>query len=284
MKVRFTPAIHRLLSAFCMAIIGWSLGIAQAKEEGPPPSPRLTQVEWLGMGSFLLTSATNIRILIDPFDPEQFSYPPPGNMRADVVFVTHEAPYISDRNVEGAPQIYRSSTAVGVNNGRGILFRGVRSFLDPSRNAMGGRNTIITFKLDGISFVHLGKLGHVLSREEITSVGKCDVLFLPVGIPERMTPKQLLQTATDLGAKAIVPMYYKDKFTPNIYLLPPDDFLKVAPNVKRLEMPGFSLTTSHIPASTETWVMGSPRTVKVVPTTAAPKPQPPEPVTETTVP
>lgn len=235
---------------FMAALAVLSPGTARAGD--PPKALPVTPitVRFYGHGFIYIISSTGVRIAIDPYSEDSpMTYKFPIRLPADVVLVSNEADDSdgSDR-LFGSPQVFRSVTAIGINNARGLLFTGVQTYRDKSQGAELGVNATFTFKLDGIRFCHLGSIGHVLDATQRSQIGPVDVLFLPVGNPNLSVP-EMNRIAHDLNAKIIVPIKYKTEFTADMNLRPLDDFLAGQANIKKLNASEFSLTPVDIPAA-----------------------------------
>ncbi len=225
---------------------------ADDKKNAPFVPPPL-EIRWYGHAFVYITSSTGVRIAIDPWgDDSQVAYKFPLRLPADVVLISSEtADHDGGTRLMGSPQTFSSVTAIGVNNARGLLFRGVQTYRDKSQGAQRGTNAVFTFKLDGIRFCHLGALGHTLDSAQKTEIGPVDVLFLPVGNPE-LTPGEILKTARDLNAKIIVPIKYQNEWTQNLNLRPLGEFMAAVPPEipsKDLKASSFTITPEQIPAA-----------------------------------
>ncbi|VVM08445.1 hypothetical protein MAMC_02160 [Methylacidimicrobium cyclopophantes] len=206
-------------------------------------------VRWYGHAFVYLIASSGIRIAIDPFGDEAVHYRFPESLQADVVLISTEA---NDRSagerILGSPQIFRSVAALGTNNARGLLFRGIPTFRDKSQGAIHGHNTAFVFELDGMRFAHLGDLGHPLSPELLAEFGKVDVLFLPVG-RDSLLISELDKIATDLSARVIVPIAYRTELSGDLELRPLANYLDDRPNIRWIEGSEFSLSAPELPSS-----------------------------------
>ncbi|MEJ0000209.1 MAG: MBL fold metallo-hydrolase [Verrucomicrobiota bacterium] len=143
--------------------------------------PGGVNVHWYGHGFVYLTSSVGIRCAIDPFGTEAVHYTFPVHLAADFVLVTNE----SDDHC-AAEQIFGNSAHLPQRHGRrlnranGIPFYGVALKKDPSMDS--GANTAFTLTFDGVKFCYLGQINMPLLAQEKEELGKCDVVFLPVGM------------------------------------------------------------------------------------------------------
>lgn len=223
----------------------------------PPPE---TTVRWGGHAFIYITSTTGVRVVIDPFGPEKVKYLFPTRLPADVILISSEGEdHSAAERLFGAPQVFRSVTAVGENKANGSLFKGVEIFRDSRRGTGANYCTAFVFTLDGIKFAHLGVIGDVLNSKQLEDIGPpVDVLFLPVGNPS-MSIADLNKVAADLKARIIVPITYKTESTGTLNLRPVSDFLTNQPNaVKRIDALEFPVTTALLPDKPTVYVLNTP--------------------------
>jgi L-ascorbate metabolism protein UlaG (beta-lactamase superfamily) len=68
---------------------------------------------------------------------------------------------------------------------------------------------LFTFTINNVTFCHLGDLGHELSSDTLKSLGKVDVLFVPVGNVFTIGPKSALNVVNSIKPKVAIPMHYR---------------------------------------------------------------------------
>jgi len=239
-------------TAWLMLLGGGCLGFAGA-DAGAADQ---VQVQWFGQSFFQLTAANGLRVVIDPFDNSFFNYPIPKGLTADVVLVTHEhGDHNNVRIIAGSPFTLRSQKGVGKFNFRGIAFVGTAAFHDEAQGAERGRDTVYSFELDGVRFCHVGDLGHVLSDEQLKSIGPVDVLLVPVGGHFTLDTAKLDRLVAQLNPRVVVPMHFKTRYTPNLPIAGVEDYLRGKSNVKRLGAATFAVSKSALPAQQEIWVL-----------------------------
>lgn len=165
------------------------------------------KIKWLGHSCFLITSEKGTKLITDPYAVGVGINYAPIKESADVVIVSHDH---GDHNnvsaVQGQPQIVKGS---GIKNVSGIEFKGIAAYHDRSQGKERGDNTVFCFTVDGIRLCHLGDLGHLLSQEQIASVGNVDILFIPVGGVFTINAAEASQVCTQLRPKVIIPMHFK---------------------------------------------------------------------------
>ena len=198
------------------------------------------KIKWYGHAAFLITSDQGVKIITDPYTSGAYD----GKLaygkiqdQVDMTIISHDhADHNDPASLPGSPQIIKGS---GPKTVKGISFKGISTFHDPSKGSERGANTIFTFNVDGIQVCHLGDLGHALSEKELKEIGPVDILLIPVGGYFTIDPKEATQVAEQIKPKVVIPMHFKTEKC-GFPIAPVEDFLKGKQKVKRL---GASETT-----------------------------------------
>lgn len=191
------------------------------------------KVKYLAHSSFLLETTGGVKIITDPYESGGFGGEvryQPIKERCDIVLISHEhADHNYTKDISGTPTIVRKTDTVW-----GITFKGISLYHDPTKGSQRGKNTIFVFSTDGITFCHLGDLGHILSVEDKNQIGKIDVLFIPVGGVFTIDPDEATQVVNTLDPRLIIPMHYKTESI-GFPLAEVTQFTKGKPKVKEIE-------------------------------------------------
>jgi L-ascorbate metabolism protein UlaG (beta-lactamase superfamily) len=210
------------------------------------------KVKWLGHASFLITSEEGTRIITDPYATGMgISY---GDIKenADIVTVSHDH---GDHNnaaaVSGNPEVVKGA---GVQEAKGIQFKGIASHHDDTEGSQRGPNTIFCFTVDGLNLCHLGDLGHQLSDEQAAEIGDLDILMTPVGGFFTIDAAVATDIVEKLQPRVVIPMHYStDKCAYPISGV--DDFLKGKADAKRMDAAEAEFSKSDLPSPTEIVVL-----------------------------
>jgi len=201
------------------------------------------KIKWYGHAAFLVTSEQGLKIIIDPYESGayggQLAY---GKIQdqADIVLTSHEhADHNDAKSLPGSPQVLKGAGSWTI---KGITFKGIATYHDPSKGSQRGTNTAFTFSVDGIRVCHLGDLGHILSEKELSEIDAVDALLIPVGGYYTIDPKEATRVSEQIKPKVLIPMHFKtEKLGVEKYPLSNvDEFLKGKSNVRR---PGTSEAT-----------------------------------------
>ncbi len=251
--------VVRVCQLAAVIIVGALPGVSCQQAPTVSPAPPLpapsaavaTRVQWLGQACFLITSSAGLKIMTDPYTPgANFPYSAIDES-ADVVTVSHEhGDHNNVAGVKGSPRVIKGS---GVKNGDGIEFTGLSIWHDAVAGAQRGPNTVFLFSVDGIRFAHLGDLGHVLAPEQVTQIGRLDVLFIPVGGFFTIDAGTASEVASQLKPRIVMPMHYRSARVTGgtlANLSPVDDFLKGKDSVKRVGGSTYEIKSNELPAST----------------------------------
>jgi L-ascorbate metabolism protein UlaG (beta-lactamase superfamily) len=190
-----------------IAVILLSLAALAVGQTGPS-SVTLT---WLGQATFVMTTSTGLKVLLDPTNPGAYNPPPVEGV--DVITITHEH---GDHNyvqmATGNPLIIRGLTQDGFakidQTVKNVRIRTVPSYHDAEKGALRGRNAVFVFEMPGLRIAHLGDLGHKLDAAEASAIGPVDVLMTPVAGGPTIDPKTAVEVIDQLQAKIVIPMHY----------------------------------------------------------------------------
>ena len=212
--------------------------------------------KWFGQACFLVVTINNTKIITDPV--AMGDYGVPKDIKADIVTVSHEHfDHNKVETVSGNPVVIRGLTAGAKEFAKidrtvkGVKIYTVPSYHDKEQGRKRGLNAIFVFEFDGIRVVHLGDLGHVLTQEQISKIGKVDVLMIPIGGKYTIYGEDADKVISQLKPKMVVfPMHFK---TDVADFLPysADNFVKGKENVKRIDGNCYKLDISNPPEKLE---------------------------------
>jgi L-ascorbate metabolism protein UlaG (beta-lactamase superfamily) len=196
------------------------------------------ELKWFGQSCFYLTSSAGTHILMDPC-ARWFGYRMP-QVKAEAVTTSHT--HYDHHYLQMVDGDFIHIDAPGTHQVKDISIHGMLSWHDASRGVKRGRNIIFTFWVDGLTICHLGDLGHLLTPEQVTEIGKVDVLLLPVGGTLAISVPEAVEVQKQLPATVTIPMHYRTRALGlgGMFFAPLDKFLsKAGQPVRRLQ--AFSL-------------------------------------------
>jgi L-ascorbate metabolism protein UlaG (beta-lactamase superfamily) len=264
--VRWRNAFFTVLALLWLGV--WLSGCAGPVTSFSPTShlPTLapvTQLQWLGHSTFLITSSKGTRLLLDPLNAGTgYSVAPVAGV--DAVLVTHE--HADHNNVglaTGSPIVLRGVSNAGwnaidqtVNDIRVYSLSPVNPvYHDSQQGAQRGRNTIFVLEVDGLRLAHLGDLGHSLTPEAVKAIGPLDVVLIPTGGYYTIDAAAATLVVGQLNPRVVIPMHYQTPKTPANW-----PGAGVAPFLegKLVERPGsnsISLSRGNLPVQTTVLVL-----------------------------
>ena len=166
----------------------------------------MPDVQYLGHSCFRLRGRDGI-VLTDPFDRSVGL--DIGRPTAHIVTVSHKHP--DHANVAAVkPMREQLFTVEGPGDYEvgGIMINGVRTYHDSKKGAELGKNTVYVIHMDDVAFCHLGDLGHELTTQQLDEIGNVDVLFIPVGGGETISPAMATSVISQIEPRIVVPMHY----------------------------------------------------------------------------
>ncbi|MCR4783438.1 MAG: MBL fold metallo-hydrolase [bacterium] len=220
-------------------------------------------VRYLGHSCFYIKTAKKTSIILDPYaDLVPYQFP---SIDADVVVMSHEhRDHNAAYRVGGNPDIIKPTSSYAMENELNIArtkehltFYGVPTKHDNYNGRRRGPNTVWHFYLEGVHFVHLGDLGHILTDAQIGQIGKADVLFLPIGGNYTIGPAEAGLVVNQLQPNIVLPMHFKtDKiaalgFCSNTL----DEFLLRADKVEDMGSMTIDVAQETLPAKTTVMIL-----------------------------
>ena len=213
---------------FAAMICGWNVVSSFADD-----APKKPVLRWHGQSFFDLTTTKGTRVVFDPHAIDVYGRQ---SVPADLVLISHfhndhtQVDILSNpgklKVLEG---LKRAGNKVEWNlldeKFRDVRVRTVGVYHDNAQGLEKGKNAVFIVEADGLRFVHLGDLGHLLTKEQAKEIGPADVLMIPVGGVYTINGTDAKEVIAEIKPKKyILPMHYGTKVFDDV--LPPDEFLE----------------------------------------------------------
>ena len=222
----------------------------------PKDGPLPLKVSWWGQACVSIETFWGLTIVIDPHPGQERIGFPPLDLTADLVLVTHNHPdHAAVDAVGGDPKVLRGLTDDGdwfkidhyldrppnqfepalmtqteAQNlsSHAVHVRGVGVHHDAQGGNQRGRNTAFVIEVAGVRIAHCGDLGHVLTDEQVATIGPIDLLLVPVGGKFTVDAAAALEVTQQLRPRRWVwPIHYHAGVG-QLPLAPRDDFVTAA--------------------------------------------------------
>lgn len=175
----------------------------------------------IGHAKFLVELENGLRIVTDPYD-KTCGYPVT-HVQADVVLVSHgHHDHNAVETIPGTPRVIDQAGEYDL--GDRVTVSAIEAFHDEAQGAKRGKTLLFSIRAEGLNAVHLGDLGHLPTPEQCETLGKVDVLMLPVGGFFTIDAQTAKETAALLQARVILPMHYKTRVNADWPIAPVEDF------------------------------------------------------------
>lgn len=154
------------------------------------------RISWLGHACFMVEHE-GYRVVLDPF--------------CDV-------PGCRDTSVEAEKVLcshghydHHYTDGVTLHGGKESPFtvETVATCHDEKGGTLRGENTVHCLRAGGLSVVHLGDLGHLLSEEQAAALRGCDALLIPVGGTYTLDAAGAAAVVQKLQPRVVIPMHYR---------------------------------------------------------------------------
>lgn len=179
------------------------------------------KIKWLGHAAFVIYGEKTL--VTDPYNPKVGDLP--SDLTADVVTVSHS--HLDHDYVEGVGGGAEIVSHAGQYNIAGFEIKGIQTFHDNVEGVDRGKNIVFVIKSEGLTLVHLGDLGHILTDDQVSEIGPIDILMIPVGGHYTIDAYDAVKVVGQLKPKIVLPMHYKPKeIDLGLPLAPVDDFIQ----------------------------------------------------------
>lgn len=208
------------------------------------------EITWYGQSCFRITERSMASVVTDPFDHNEIGYSEL-SLKADIVTVSHKAPgHDFVKAVKGSKWEIDGPGEYEIG---GVFLTGVPTGKSDKEN--NGRNMMYVFDYDGVTVAHLGDLKNVLNRKEVEALGNVDVLLVPVGGGEGLTPAKAAEVINLIEPGIVIPMHYKTPAV-KIELGELSGFLKqMGISETPVEQDSLKVTSRDIPEETQVVVL-----------------------------
>ena len=161
----------------------------------------MADVKWLGNTCFRIKSR-EATVLMDPVARDGGHAMP--KQKADIVTISAQTAKRGLANVEGE---YTLIEGPGEYEVQDVFLSGIRT-----RRGEGAKqefNTVYLVAMDEMIFCHLGNLTKPLTDAQVEAMGDVDVLFVPIGGGDGLTPTGATEVIGQIGPRLVIPMRYR---------------------------------------------------------------------------
>jgi L-ascorbate metabolism protein UlaG (beta-lactamase superfamily) len=219
-----------------LALIATALLALPAVQSGEKAAWKPITISWHGQSFFIVKSSKGTRVAFDPHQiPE---YGRTFGLKADIVLISHNH---NDHNRVEALENHKDKNLrviMGLKSPglrsewnpvdetiNDVHIRSVGLYHDDVEGMQAGKNTAFVVEMDGWRIVHLGDLGHPLTKEQVRQLGPVDVLMIPVGGVYTLNGSEARKVVQQIRPKEyIFPMHCGTKIYDD--LLPASEFLE----------------------------------------------------------
>ncbi len=181
-------------------------------------------IKYMGHAFFTLTLESGLKIAFDPYG--EFYWYPKRSVTADVCMISHHHHDHDGMScISGTPVII--DEAGEYKPADGVRVTGVATCHDDQGGSLRGNNTFFIVEAEGLRIGHAGDLGHRLSDKQIKSIGRLDILMLPVGGYYTTDAQAAADTVEALKPQSVIPMHYRTKYNEDMPIADIGAFLKL---------------------------------------------------------
>jgi L-ascorbate metabolism protein UlaG (beta-lactamase superfamily) len=183
------------------------------------------KIKWLAHASFLI-EGDGLRIITDPYEPNEVMNLPPITEPADIVIRSSnddEAHCFVDTIPAGFELITATDIVGSGATAKGIAFRSIWSEESHIHKEVVRDNAMYRFPVEGIDITHLGDVGNALTDEQLEALRGTDILLALAGGPPTIELDDLHEVIASIQPKVVIPMHYRIP-GPRFFMLPVTEF------------------------------------------------------------
>lgn len=186
----------------------------------------MLKISWLAHAAFLI-EGEGLRIITDPYEPNDIINLPPITDSADIVVRSSdddEAHCFVDTIPAGFDLVTATDIVETGAMVKGIEFAAVWSMesVDKADNIIRD-NAMYRFTVAGIDIVHMGDVGNRLTAAQIDALRGADVLLALAGGHPTIDLADLKHVISEIRPKIVIPMHYRIS-GPRFFMLPLSEF------------------------------------------------------------
>ncbi|MEK7451751.1 MAG: MBL fold metallo-hydrolase [Patescibacteria group bacterium] len=204
------------------------------------------QIYWHGLSCFEITTSTvdgDVSVVTDPYGNES-GLRFPRTLEANVVLVTHDEDNANNvSSVSGNPKTVDMPGEFEIRN---VFLYGVDAPLKREVKGVHVSNCIFRIEAEGMHIAHLGSLDRSLTDTELQNLENIDILMVPVGGGNVLSPKLAAEVIAQIEPRVVIPMMYE---LPDLKesLQPLSAFLKEMAGAKKEEMNKYKVVRKDLP-------------------------------------
>lgn len=223
-----------------LLVVGLETGLAFSGDDKKDKKGwKPIQITWHGHSFFEVKSSKGTNIVLDPH--MILAYGRAMGVKADAVLMSHNhndhtqigvLENVKDKDLKIISGLKGGGLKADWNSVdmmvKDVRIRSVGTYHDTEQGLKFGKNTVFILEVDGWRVVHLGDLGHPLTREQLKQIGPVDVVMIPVGGIYTINGSEAKKVVEQVKPREyIFPMHCGTKIYDE--LLPPDEFLEDQP-------------------------------------------------------
>jgi L-ascorbate metabolism protein UlaG (beta-lactamase superfamily) len=167
----------------------------------------ILSITYYGYSCFAIKSYEGVTIVTDPYHGDVGATLPP--LAADIVLISHaHAAHNCVEAIPGNPSVIQGP---GVRELGWVKICGIETFHDRVHGKRLGKNTVFVWDMRAVKLCHLGDCGSV-SSDLAHEIGQVDILFVPIGGKNTLSPTDADQAIALIKPKYVIPMHYKTPY------------------------------------------------------------------------
>ena len=165
------------------------------------------ELVWYGAGCFRMTERGFPSVLSDPFADEHSDiFLPEGISEIVTSSVMIDDPHL--QQWQGVQGVIHTIAGPGEYEIGGVFITGIASHKTEVSKQQTPDNVIYAVNIGDVVVCHFGECGTVPTQSQLEILGRINVLLIPVGIPDGLSPGMVSEIVSMIQPDLVIPTHY----------------------------------------------------------------------------
>lgn len=162
---------------------------------------------WYGFGCFRMIERGYPTVITDPYEPQKGAIRLP-NTTSEIVVSSRILEKPETAEWPGVPGVIHTIAGPGEYEIGGVFITGVPSHRRKKSKRVLYDNVIYTINQGDVVVCSFGECGEIPNQAQLEVLGRVNVLLIPVGLPDGLTPAMASEIVSLIEPDIVIPTYY----------------------------------------------------------------------------
>ena len=165
------------------------------------------EIVWYGSGCFRMTERGYPAVITDPYAENNHSISLP-QLASEIVTSSRMIEEPSSKEWIGIDGVVHTIAGPGEYEIGGVFITGVTSHKNRGSKNTTPDNVIYTINIGGVIACQFGECGLVPTQSQLEILGRINILFIPVGISDGLSPAMASEIVSMIEPDIVIPTHF----------------------------------------------------------------------------